>query len=1097
MSYGMSSRGIPCKLLFVVLLFIYIPFRVNAQQPGTSALDKRVTIQSKKKCTMGKIISLIDDAGKVVISTDESIPNGTYRVNFKDKTIREILQMLFKNGEYTWESTNQTDIILRKTNSGGLNKPNKEAASTPKKPITEDTLIVTGTVTDKDCIPLPGASIMIKGTKQGGTADANGDFSISHVKAGADIRVSIVGYITSERKMGASNDFVLSADTSTLQETVVRAYGLTTRRNNTSSMGIVKTADIYPPPNANPLGVLAGRVTGILVIQTNGNAGAPFILQIRGKNSIAQGSDPLCLIDGVPFPNTTVGTGGFVMGNGGQSLFANLNYENIESIEVLKDADATAIYGSRGANGVILITTKKGKPGDTKYNVSVNRGIGTVTRKLKLLNTAQYLTMRREAFKNDGIKELTVSNAPDLVAWDTTKNTDWQDSLIGRAANYTNANAALYGGSLYTQGYVSANYNKQTTVYPDEQGDQRGVFYMNVKHNSVNQKFGAIISSSYSMDKNTLSSDLTPYTNMAPNTPGLIDNGGRLVWSKGGGTFNNPLAFLLAKNRTTTDNFIGSINLHYELFKWVTLKTTGGYNYIQVNELYTNPKAAQDPNANNVVSSAKYGNSTSKTWIIEPQIEFRKNWGDFDFTILMGSTLEKDSKTSTFISASDFANDALLESAAAAKNIDPSTTYTEYRYQAVFTRISVSFLNKYLLNITGRRDGSSRFGPDKQAANFGAIGAAWIISDEAFFKKAFPFLSFGKLRSSYGVTGNDQIGDYLYLNNYVLVNGNLQGQSGYRQDRITNPDYHWERNIKYEAAVELGALEDRVFLAINRYRNKSDNQLIEYKLPDQSGYPSVFRNFGATVQNTGWEFELSATIIRQEDFQWTVAGNLTIASNKLLSFPGLETSSYANQLVLGQPLNIQKLLHYKDVDSISGIYQFAGTNIPDDQTSVGNLTPKFYGGVSSTFRFRNFGSDILIQFIKQNGLSYATAFGANAPGTRSNQPVEVLNRWKEKGDQTTIQKFTTMGPAINAYNNYALYSNGKLSDASFIRLKNINIWYALPKSLLRTAKVDDFRIYLQANNLLTITKYKGLDPESGSNNLPVLRVITVGIQIKL
>src|SRR5690606_30020964 len=385
-----------------------------------------------------------------------------------------------------------------------------------------------------------------------------------------------------------------------------------------------------------------------------------------------------------------------------------------------------------------------------------------------------------------------------------------------------------------------------------------------------------------------------------------------------------------------------------------------------------------------------------------------------------------------------------------------------------------------------------RFGPRNQYANFGAIGTAWIFSEEPIINK-LSFLSFGKIRGSYGVTGNDNIGDYQYLDIYGETYDPYQGIAGLIPLRLFNPTYGWETNRKLEGGLELGFLSDRIFLSASWFRNRSGNQLLNYNLPVQTGFPGITRNLPALVQNSGWEFELNTINVQTSMLQWKSSLNVTIARNKLLEFPDLEKSSYATTYVLGKPLDIEKLYHYEGVDPETGVYQF---DIDAGRTVVKDLTPVFYGGFNNVLQLKNLQVEVFFQFSKKDAPSYLYTLAA-VPGVRGyNQPLALLERWTKAGDVTNVQQFTTgSSDASRAFSSYYRFSEGVYTDASYIRLKNVSVSYKLPSSWLHRISLYNCRIYLQGRNLLTLTNYEGNDPEVPNlRRLPPLRMITAGLQ---
>lgn len=960
-----------------------------------------------------------------------------------------------------------------------------------------------GRVVDEDDKPLSGATLTVKGTSKSAVTDSKGSFAIEAAE-GQTLVVSRPGYDIREVLVGSDKEpsIQLELSLASLLNTVIvnKGYYTTTQKLNTGNVSTIQAAEIEAQPVGNLLAALEGRAPGVFVTQSNGLPGAGFSVRIRGQNSLFSGNDPLFLIDGVPFTNTSISLGA-TSANGPQSPFNSINPGEIESIEILKDADATAIYGSRGANGVVLITTKKGKIGKTKLEINVYTGRGKVTRTMDLLNTQQYIEMRREAFANDSITP-NISNAPDLVAWQTSRFTDWKKLLIGGTAQATDAQAAISGGDAQTQFLMSSAIHRETTVFPGQLADSRVAFHFNTTHNSLDNRFKASLTGSYSSDRNNLiGQDLMASITTPPNAPPPYDSTGALNWSEGGAAYSNPLAYLLQTSTAKTDYLMSNLVLRYELLPGLNLKANLGFNNMQLQQTFIYPGASLNP-VFDFSGFAEYSGNTLNSWIVEPQAEYQNTWGKGKLEVLAGTSFQQEARNGSISYASNFSSDALLNSPSAAGEIFVNSTNTLYRYQAVFGRANYNWADKYLLNLTGRRDGSSRFGPDRQFANFGAIGAGWIFSKEPFIKNFLPQLTYGKLRGSTGTTGNDQIGDYQYLNTYSPFMYQYQGLTALVPTQLYNPDYGWETNRKSELGLELGVLNDRIIATISYYHNRSTNQLINSPLPIQTGFSGIIRNLPATVQNAGWEYQLNTAIIKDKRFSWDVSFNLTIARNKLLSFPDLSSSGYASKYVIGQSLDIVKLVHSPGVDPQTGLFQFADKNghvtstptFPDDYTVIKDLAPAFYGGFSNRVNYKGLSLSLFFQFVKQQGYNYI--YGNALPGSMTNQPTDVLNRWRHPGDVTNNQLFTNSNSGSIAYNYYNSASDAAVSDASYIRLKNAELSYSLPAKWSSQIKTELIRLYLQGQNLLTFTKYKGADPEVMSTAiLPPLRILAAGVQL--
>ena len=420
---------------------------------------------------------------------------------------------------------------------------------------------------------------------------------------------------------------------------------------------------------------------------------------------------------------------------------------------------------------------------------------------------------------------------------------------------------------------------------------------------------------------------------------------------------------------------------------------------------------------------------------------------------------------------------------------------TQYNTQSWFARINYAHQDKLFVNITGRRDGSSRFGSGNKYGNFGALGAAYVFSDDI----NLDWLNFGKIRASYGITGNDQIGDSQYLQTYTITSQTYNGNIGLQPARLYNPDFKWEENRKSEIALETGFFKNKISFAVAFYNNRSSNQLINYSLPATTGFSSILANLDAEVENKGWEFDLKAIPIKTLNFKWTSAINLSLSRNKLLKFPDLENSTYANKYVIGEPLSIVKLYKLNGVNPQTGLFEFEDYNNDgaltgtDDRKYIADLTPQYFGGFSNSLSYKNWEVDVFFQFVKKNGYNQ---YRATAPaGTMVNQSTSLLDRWQKPGDIASMQRLTT-GADPEAYMAYYQFiqSTGIISDASFIRLKSATLAYTLS---LKDKSDTTCRLFLSGQNLLTFTKFKGGDPEQMDGNLPPLTQITFGFQLNL
>jgi TonB-dependent starch-binding outer membrane protein SusC len=1099
------------KLMAFILLAGFL-------QVSAHGYSQTVTL-NEKNAPLQKIFKEINrQTGYQFFYKDEVLDQaGKINIRVSNMPLEDALAICFKNLPFTFSIVEKTIVVKKK----------EEFAPPP--------IDVHGRVTDSLGNPIQGASVTVKGTHKGIQTDANGNFTLKGIAPNSTIIVSIVGYEEQQVKLDERNDIivVMKQGVTSMHDVVIsKGYYNTTDQLNTGDVTTVSGAVINQQPVSDPILALEGRVPGLYIQQTSGMPGAYSQIQIRGQNSIANGNDPLYIVDGVPFSSTSltspyigggaVGYTGGVNYNGGGynnnavgnglSPFNALNPADIESIVVLKDADATAIYGSRGANGVILITTKRGKAGATRFDLNVYTGGGEVARMMPMLNTTQYLAMRRQSYQNDGLPIPSILTNPsdnnfDINGvWDTTRYTNWQKVLIGNVANFTNAQGSISGGSANTQFLVGGGYSKQGTVFIGNSSDQKASAHINLTHTSTDQKFHLQLNVNYVYDNNNLpSSDFTPISiTLAPDAPALYTNGS-LNWQmyNGGSTFYNPAASTLNQAHSTTNNLVSNLNLSYDILPGLKLSSSFGYNHNEMHQLVLYPASANPPPYNTVASNrvADFSTSTFETWIIEPQLNYKRNLGAGRIEVLLGSTFQQNVSNSVGQYALGFASDALLADPQAASDyILAGANNTLYHYNAVYGRIGYSYDDKYLINITARRDGSSRFGPGKQFGNFGSAGIGWIFSKERLIQDNLPFLSFGKLKASYGITGNDQIADYQYLSTYSPLSPTYQGITGLLPTSLTNPYFAWELVRKMEGGIELGFIKDRILVSASYFRNRTGNQLVGEPLPAITGFTTVQANLPAIVQNTGLEMTLTSVIIKQKNFTWTIRGNLTLPSNKLVSFPNLSSTSYADRYVVGKSLFIQELYHYTGVNPQTGLYSFQtkGPNRPEypqDLILTKPVTQKYYGGFNNEFLYKGFSLDIFVQFVDQLGYSYNRNLGM--PGiTNQNIPVAGLNAWQTIGEQTNIQRFGTGSTYTTVFPfDYFQRSDGIITNASFIRLKNLAIGYQLPVNLKTQMHLQSIRVYVQCQNLLTITKYQGMDPETGGFNLPPLRMITAGLQV--
>ncbi|HWK07364.1 MAG TPA: SusC/RagA family TonB-linked outer membrane protein [Puia sp.] len=1009
-------------------------------------------------------------------------------VNFEQVPLSQALDECFRNSGLRYIIDGITILIQK--------EPNEDISHTP---------IVTVRVANENNEPLIGASINVKGTALSGVTDTEGLFHSRYLRTGDTLLVTFTGFGPAERVVGRNTrmDIMLTSSPAQLDKKIVYGYRTTTQRLNTGNVAMVSAKVFDIQPVTDPLAALEGLVPGLVITQTSGVPGAGFTILIRGQHSLAQGQDPFYVIDGVPYAPNGISLSNLPSGGapGSLSPFTSIDPENIESIAVLKDADATAIYGSRGANGVILITTRRGSPGKPQFSLNLSSGISVVAAThAGLMGTPAYIRMRLEALHNDGVTPDN-NNAPDLLLWDTVRYTDFKRMLTGGIAHTMDGRLSLSGGDKHTRYLVSSGYHSEQTVFPGNVGYRRVSVLGDLIHSSQDNHLQLRFSGMLGTDRNNeYISDLSPYALLAPNAPHLLDATGKLVWQENGVSFTNPLSFTRNSYLATTGNVLVNGNLGYQILRRLMMKVNLGYNRVATAETGMEPIAGQDPSSN-PTGSTYTANTAFTSWTAEPQAEFSDTMGKHILQLMAGTTWEGRHNSVTSLSATGFSSDALLGKINAAQRIYVGNNISDYRYEAFFGRLSYAWANTWLLNISGRRDGSSRFGPGRQFGTFGAAGAGWIFSNTAVVKEKLSFLSFGKIRASYGTSGNDQIGDYQYLSAWEATTTQpYQGVPGFYPANLYNPDLSWETIRKLEAGLELGFLKNRILFNGAWYRDRSSNQLIPYLLPLQTSFASIERNFPAVIQNSGIELSLTAKNIQQKKTSWTTSINLSIPRDKLVSFPNLATSPYAKQLEVGQSFHIVKGYRFSGVDPGAGVFHFF-----DDSNMVvtGKRDITCYGGLQNTFITGPWELDVFIEGRQQTGNNVLTTqYGLNSPGNMgpgqfSNQPAAFINRWQHPGDHAPYQQYSeAASSAASQAIGYYISSGMALANTSFIRLKTVAVTWHFPEALLRKLHLAGGKAYLQGQNLWTLTGYRGADPETqNAQSLPPLRTITTGLQI--
>jgi TonB-linked SusC/RagA family outer membrane protein len=1102
--------------LLIMIGFLQVSAAVHAQHLNLTA----------KNISLDKLFRQIEKQSDYHIFYDVDVLKDLPHVNVElnNASIKEVMAQCFKGKPLDFKIIDK-NIVIKRTDAPHLMEVHDV-----------QTIIFTGILVDEHNVPLPGATVKIKGALTGQTVtNQKGQFTITAVNPDDVLVFSFIGYQTLEipvNKLQNPLHIVMKESVSDLDQVQVTAYGQTTKRLSTGSITTITAKEIEENPVPNVLQALQGRVAGLFIQQNSGVAGTPFSVEVRGTNSLSgillgpnSAPQPLLVVDGVTYPsgklpllgNGSIPKGGVTQSVTGSNTLNYLDPQSIESIEVLKDADATSIYGSRGAYGVILITTKKGKGGNPIVTFNSYTGVTTRGVTQQFLTAQQYQDVRKEAFKNDG----ATPGATDYDVngtWNPNQSTNWNDLYLKKAAVTSSNNVSYSGGSDLNSYRIGVNYNTQGNIQKTT-----GAF-TNIGANVVlssttrNKKFNITSSNSYSSTTNTQPTfDITSLLRFppAPNAPLLTNPDGSYNWKD---YADNPLANYEQVYRNVTNNLTSGTQLQYKPVTGLLLNVGLNYNKISGKELQAFPTAYFNPSG--VVNpSSTLSNFDLSTWSVEPNANYTHKAGkQGTFAVTAGLTVQQALSVNSSIAGSNFVSSALLFDPASAPTngfLRAGYNQTQTNYLGYFGIVNYNWADKYIINLNGRYDGSSKFGGVNQFGFFGSAGAAWIISEEGWFKNNISFISFAKLRGSYGTTGGDKITDYSALSTYSVGNS-YQGNIGLKPTLLANPYLQWEKDKKGNIELNLEFLKGRVNISASYFDTRASNQLISQGLSSVTGFGGIISNQDAVIHSYGYEIVLLTNNIAGKNFKWSTNLNFTIPKSILVSYPNLATSGFSNILQVGKPVTGIKVYPYAGVDPQTGVSQYINHNgvVTDnslfnpvqlnrnvDNTQFIDLSPKYQGGITNTFRYKNITLDALITVVSRTGKSLLGSFNF-PPGYFGGSPgvgytTSVLKRWQNPGDVTNIPKFTQNALSAIAWFQSFQYSAGAYDNATYARLQNVSVAYTFPGKVINRAGINGLTVFLRGQNLLTVSKYGDLDPENLGSGVPPLRVFTAGITLTL
>ncbi len=1143
----LSKISLKMKLTYI-LLFLTL-FQIHA---NTYSQNVKITLDCKEM-KIEDVLSEIEQKTdfKFLYEKDVFKKHKIVSISSKKEKLSKILKKLFKSEDIDFKVTNKQIVLFPKNKTYLFLETLKKSVG---KLFQE---YVSGKITNANGEPLPGATIVLKGTNKGVSADFDGNYRIALVDDAKTLTISFIGYETKnvdilDRK---NINIQLEEAVTGLDETVIIGYGRVKRQNLTGSVGTVNVKNITnQAPTVNFDNALQGQVAGVYVTSSSGQPGASTRIRIRGNTSLLGSNQPLYVIDGIPVvPNSNIPIGGPEGNRLGDELnkegistpIGNINSSDIESISILKDASAAAIYGSRAANGVIIISTKQGAySGETKFeaNVSVTTQNAQT---LEVLNAAQFKDVWTTAVGN-GTRDDAFARSVLDGSYFGNADTKWEDEVSPGSPISTSYYLNVLGGSENTRYSTSLGVNTQEGVYKNT-GFDRYSFNLNLDTKiKDNWTFGSKINIS-SSDQDAVDGGLTQLTyNFRPDIP-VFDEDGNYSFSTQF-TQENPVAQSKATNNNKTFLLLGSLYTQLKLAEGLNLKTLFSINYNEGNQQSFYPlftfTGGWSRTQGNGDGYAQESRSRSTNTLLQGTLTYNKLIEEHSISAVLGASFEKNKRSVVKGWGEGFFNEVLTNITNATVFTDASSFESGSGLASYFGRINYDFDNRYLLTLSARVDGSSKFAPDNQYAFFPAAAVAWRISNEDFLSDS-KFIDELKLRASFGTTGQQDFGDYAWR---TLFEAEDYGPDpSVIISQLGNSSLKWETTEQIDFGLDFSFFKGRFNGGFGYYSKETKDALFTAITPGSTGYNRIIANIGDT-KNTGLELELKGDVFRSNDFIWNLSLNVSKNENKLTKisddfrddngfltgFPG------GGRLKEGSPIGLiygyvaeGLFQNQEDIDALNtasptGTYQNSQTSpgdlrfkdltgpdgIPDgritnlDQEVIGDTQPDFFGGFNSTFQYKGFSLSTFFTFsvgndIEAFGLARGTNFASTFIG--ENKVTSVLNAWTPDNPNTDIPRLVYFDP-----NNNDRTSSHYVYDASYLRLKTLNFSYTFSKEALKQLKFfNHISVFISAQNLFTITNYPGADPEASNlfnndisagrdnNRFPIAKIFTTGVRIGL
>jgi len=1087
-------------------------------------------------------------------------------VNIKEATIQTALDVCLKNEPLTYTIDAKLVVIKFKSQS---------PASTPTQVVAKD-FPITGRVYDEQNKPLPGVTVKIQDSQVAVATNEDGTYRIVVPDGKAVLIFSFIGYEPQTVTVGNKTEInvTLKSQNSSLSEVVVVGYGTQLKKDVTTAISSLRADDINNFPSTGLDKAMTGKLAGVQVLQPDGAPGAGISIAIRGKSTITAGSSPLYVVDGVPLSDNDENGPGIAINS-----LNSLNVEDIESVDVLKDASAAAIYGSRGSNGVVIITTKRGKVGKPVISYNAYWGEQRTTKEIQMMNAYQYASLLNDAHNNNyldllkqrgvtgsisdnnatRLQNLGVAAGNTAQTWETIPdiapylagtpgltNTNWQNAIF-RTAPTESQTLSISGGADRIKYYVSGNYLDQDGIVINS-GYKRYDTRVNLDGGFGKLKIGTSIDYSYqvyqfqptegraSSNEDVVAGALA-YSPFFPiYNPNGTFNYNQYNWQYGQGQIINPVALATLKTDVTDENkMLGNIFASYDITPDLTDKISFGADIENFNRNAYRPSTLPTVSPSTPTSNptGNYRNYYLTNWVAENTLSYNKHFGDNSISAIAAVSEQKENQASSSITGTGYPND-LVQTLQGATAISAfSAASGQWSLISALARVQYSYKDKYLASVAVRTDGSSRFGPSTKYGTFPSGSIGWNVDQEDFFKNQNIASSF-KLRGSYGVTGNFQIGNYAYLpllsaTNYVFgAPGSSALSNGLAQSTAGNPNLGWEKTSAFNIGTDIGIFKERLHLTVDAYTNNTSNLLLNVPVPSSSGFTTNIENIGK-VNNQGLEFSLSGEN-NIGKLKISTDANISFNRNKVLSLGGPQSIITQAESVIYFITEVGKPIGNYYTLVTNGVYQNAsqltqkptvpGAKVGDlkyvdqngdgvidptnDRAITGNYQPKFTYGFSNRFTYGMFDLNLSFQGVYGNQIADIQQRYINAGEGNFNQEVDWVNRFVSPS-QPGNGVLPTSNRTETGLN--ATISSRDIESGSYLRLRDVTLGATVPSKLLKKWGISSFRIFATGTDLVTWTKYTGYNPEVSleTNPLepgvdygtyPLTRSIVLGMNLK-